>query len=282
MGGREDASSATSPISGITCVEMMPVAEFPGRFGWGYDGVNLFAPTHLYGEPDDLRRFVDEAHGHGLGRHPRRRLQPPRPRRQLSPRVLPGLLHRPAPDGLGRGHQLRRSRLGAGARVLPRQCARCGSTSSTSTAFASTPRRASSTSPTSTCWPRSAARCGPRRGDARRSSSPRTSRSRRAWSARRSAAATGSTALWNDDLHHCGDGRPHGQARGLLHRLPGLASGADLGGEVGLSLPGAALQVAAEPPRHAGARSAALRPSSPSSRTTIRSPIPPTASACTR
>ena len=44
----------------------MPVAEFPGRFGWGYDGVNLFAPTHLYGEPDDLRRFVDEAHGHGL------------------------------------------------------------------------------------------------------------------------------------------------------------------------------------------------------------------------
>ena len=51
---------------GVTCIEMMPVAEFPGRFGWGYDGVNLFAPFHLYGEPDDLRRFVDEAHGHGL------------------------------------------------------------------------------------------------------------------------------------------------------------------------------------------------------------------------
>jgi maltooligosyltrehalose trehalohydrolase len=45
---------------------MMPVAEFPGRFGWGYDGVDLFAPTHLYGEPDDLRRFVDEAHGRGV------------------------------------------------------------------------------------------------------------------------------------------------------------------------------------------------------------------------
>jgi maltooligosyltrehalose trehalohydrolase len=51
---------------GITCIEMMPVAEFPGRFGWGYDGVDLFAPTRLYGEPDDLRRFVDEAHRHGL------------------------------------------------------------------------------------------------------------------------------------------------------------------------------------------------------------------------
>ena len=47
---------------GVTCVELMPLAEFPGRFGWGYDGVCLYAPTRLYGEPDDLRRFVDEAH----------------------------------------------------------------------------------------------------------------------------------------------------------------------------------------------------------------------------
>ena len=51
---------------GITVVEMMPVAEFPGRFGWGYDGVNLFAPTHLYGSPDDLRHFINEAHRAGL------------------------------------------------------------------------------------------------------------------------------------------------------------------------------------------------------------------------
>lgn len=52
---------------GITCIEMMPVNEFPARFGWGYDGVDLFAPTRLYGEPDDLRFFVDEAHRHGIG-----------------------------------------------------------------------------------------------------------------------------------------------------------------------------------------------------------------------
>jgi maltooligosyltrehalose trehalohydrolase len=51
---------------GITAVEMMPIAEFPGRFGWGYDGVDLYAPTRLYGGPDDLRRFVDEAHRLGL------------------------------------------------------------------------------------------------------------------------------------------------------------------------------------------------------------------------
>jgi len=51
----------------ITCIEVMPVAEFPGRFGWGYDGVNLFAPSHLYGSPDDFRRFVNAAHVHGIG-----------------------------------------------------------------------------------------------------------------------------------------------------------------------------------------------------------------------
>ena len=52
---------------GISTIEILPVAEFPGRFGWGYDGVLWFAPTHLYGSPDDLRRFVDEAHALGLG-----------------------------------------------------------------------------------------------------------------------------------------------------------------------------------------------------------------------
>ena len=52
---------------GITVIELMPVAEFAGKFGWGYDGVAWFAPFHHYGEPDDLRRFVDDAHGAGMG-----------------------------------------------------------------------------------------------------------------------------------------------------------------------------------------------------------------------
>ncbi len=51
---------------GNTMIEMMPIADFDGRFGWGYDGVDLFAPTRLYGRPDDLRRFVDRAHALGL------------------------------------------------------------------------------------------------------------------------------------------------------------------------------------------------------------------------
>jgi maltooligosyltrehalose trehalohydrolase len=52
--------------TGVTVLEIMPVAEFSGRFGWGYDGVQPFAPTRLYGEPDDFRRFVDRAHALGL------------------------------------------------------------------------------------------------------------------------------------------------------------------------------------------------------------------------
>lgn len=52
---------------GVDAVELLPVAEFPGRRGWGYDGVDLWAPHHAYGGPDGLDRFVDACHGHGLG-----------------------------------------------------------------------------------------------------------------------------------------------------------------------------------------------------------------------
>lgn len=51
---------------GITHVELMPVASFPGRHGWGYDGVSLFAVHEPYGGPDALKRFVNAAHGRGL------------------------------------------------------------------------------------------------------------------------------------------------------------------------------------------------------------------------
>lgn len=51
---------------GVTHVELMPVAEFPGKFGWGYDGVSLFAPARFYGGPDGLKRLVDACHQRGL------------------------------------------------------------------------------------------------------------------------------------------------------------------------------------------------------------------------
>lgn len=51
---------------GVTTLEVMPVAEFAGKFGWGYDGVQFFSPSRLYGTPDDVRRFVNRAHELGL------------------------------------------------------------------------------------------------------------------------------------------------------------------------------------------------------------------------
>lgn len=51
---------------GVTAVELMPIAAFPGTRNWGYDGAALFAPSEQYGTPDDLRQFVDTAHALGL------------------------------------------------------------------------------------------------------------------------------------------------------------------------------------------------------------------------
>jgi maltooligosyltrehalose trehalohydrolase len=51
---------------GVTAIELMPIADFPGQRSWGYDGVLLYAPDAAYGTPDTLKRLVDEAHGRGL------------------------------------------------------------------------------------------------------------------------------------------------------------------------------------------------------------------------
>ncbi|MCH5375760.1 MAG: malto-oligosyltrehalose trehalohydrolase, partial [Planctomycetes bacterium] len=51
---------------GITAIELMPVADFPGKRGWGYDGVLLFAPESGYGRPEKLKHFVEAAHERGL------------------------------------------------------------------------------------------------------------------------------------------------------------------------------------------------------------------------
>ncbi len=52
---------------GVSAVELMPVAEFSGERGWGYDGVDLYAPHHAYGGPEGLKRLVDACHERGLG-----------------------------------------------------------------------------------------------------------------------------------------------------------------------------------------------------------------------
>ena len=52
--------------TGITALELMPLSDFPGRFGWGYDGVLPYAPHAAYGSPDDLKHFIQAAHHKGL------------------------------------------------------------------------------------------------------------------------------------------------------------------------------------------------------------------------
>jgi len=51
---------------GVNCIELMPVADFPGERGWGYDGVSIFAPARCYGTCSDLQHFIDRAHQFGL------------------------------------------------------------------------------------------------------------------------------------------------------------------------------------------------------------------------
>jgi maltooligosyltrehalose trehalohydrolase len=51
---------------GVTAVELLPVVEYPGRWGWGYDGVDLYAPNSADGGPDGLKRLVDACHARGL------------------------------------------------------------------------------------------------------------------------------------------------------------------------------------------------------------------------
>jgi maltooligosyltrehalose trehalohydrolase len=67
--GTFDAAAARLPellAMGVTAVEVMPIAAFPGRRNWGYDGVHLYAPQASYGGPDGFRRFVRAAHALGL------------------------------------------------------------------------------------------------------------------------------------------------------------------------------------------------------------------------
>ena len=176
---------------GITVIEVMPVADFPGRFGWGYDGVNLFAPTRLYGTPDDFRALRRRGARCGLGV------------------ILDVVYNHFGPDGNYLGEfspatisptatRTTGARRSTSTATTPARCASSsspmpatGSTNFISTACGSTPRSRSSTPRRTTIhdgdWPQRARR---RPRSRRRSSSPRTSRRTRSWFARERAAAT--------------------------------------------------------------------------------------------
>ncbi len=93
---------------GVTAIELMPVAEFPGRHGWGYDGVYLSAAHSAYGGPHGLRQAGRRRPRRGARRDPRRRLQPRRRVRHQGAEGVRPVLHLALRDALGRGDQLRR------------------------------------------------------------------------------------------------------------------------------------------------------------------------------
>jgi maltooligosyltrehalose trehalohydrolase len=96
---------------GVTALQLMPVADFPGRWNWGYDGVLLYAPDSTYGRPEDLKRLIDAAHARGL--------------MVLLDVVYnhfgPDVFHGSPQDPLGRRHQLRWTAQRGGAAVRHRQ-----------------------------------------------------------------------------------------------------------------------------------------------------------------
>jgi malto-oligosyltrehalose trehalohydrolase len=89
---------------GVTAIELMPIAEFPGKHNWGYDGVLQFAPEASYGRPDDLKRLVAAAHGPRTHGDAGRGLQPLRTRRQLPARIRVSVLHGAPSHRLGCSH----------------------------------------------------------------------------------------------------------------------------------------------------------------------------------
>ena len=274
---RDRRTDSARRRSASRCLEIMPVAEFDGRFGWGYDGVDLFAPSHLYGTPDDFRRFVDAAHAHGLGVILDVVYEPLRAVGQLPARVFARPTSPTSYDNeWGDAINFDGAGSRAGARVLRDQRRATGSTSSISTGCASTRRSRSSTHPTSTFWRSWVATRGPRRGRPRPScSSPRTSRRTRRLVRPIADGGYGLDALWNDDLHHSAMVALTGRAEAYYSDYPRRAAGIRLGGQIRVPVSGAALSLAGQAARHAVAGTCRQPASSRSCRTTIRWRTPP-------
>ena len=121
--------------TGITAIELMPVADFPGRWNWGYDGVLLFAPDSSYGRPDDLKALVDAAHARGLMVFLDVVYNHFGPEGNYLGRIAPQIFHRRA-DALGRRHRLSRA---GGAPVRHRERAALARANTASTGCASMP-----------------------------------------------------------------------------------------------------------------------------------------------
>ena len=114
---------------GVTAIELMPIAQFPGRRNWGYDGVQLFAPASAYGRPEDLKALVEACHARGLAMLLDVVYNHFGPEGNYLHVISPRFLHRAASHAVGRGDQLRRRREPAGARLHDRRTRSIGSRS---------------------------------------------------------------------------------------------------------------------------------------------------------
>ena len=205
---------------GVTAVEIMPVAQFPGARNWGYDGVLPYAAQDSYGGPHGPAAAGRRLPCRGAGGVPGRRLQPLRPRGELPRRVRP-VLQRPVQDPVGRRGQLRRPRLRRRARLRAGQ--RPDVAGGVPLRRPPPGRRARDLSiwgrGTSCGRSRRSPRTSPPVGDGRRPSSPRATSTTRDCSTRASAAGTRWAAQWADDFHHAAHVLLHRRARGILRRL---------------------------------------------------------------
>ena len=260
---------------GITVIEVMPVADFPGGSAGATTASICSRRRACTARRTTFARFVDRGARAGHRRHPRRRLQPPRSGRQLSPRSSRRTTSPIATTTNGaRRINFDGETAGAGARVLHRERRATGSTNSISTACGSTPRSRSSTSRrthilTADRRARARGRAGPRSIYLVAENEPQDVQLVRP----SKQGGYGLDALWNDDFHHSAMVALTGQQRSVLHRLPRHAAGVRLGREVRLPVSGAVLRVA-EASGAARRRSglAAQRVRQLHLRTTIRSP----------
>ena len=101
---------------GITAIEIMPVADFPGNRNWGYDGVLLFAPDSSYGRPDDLKALIDAAHARGIMVFLDVVYNHFGPDGNYLPSYSPIFTDQPR-DTMGSGGELRCRQIGDGARI---------------------------------------------------------------------------------------------------------------------------------------------------------------------
>ena len=184
----------------MNAIEIMPVAEFPGARGWGYDGVYISAAQSSYGGPEGLRELVAAAHDAGLAVILDVVYNHVGASGVTGARGLRPVLHREVRDAVGPRDQLRRRRLRRGARVGAAERVRLDRATSGSTGCGSTPSTRSSIPRRSTSWPRSrggCTRCAPTRwsSPSRASTTPRSC-------GRRRRGGFGCDAAWADDFHH--------------------------------------------------------------------------------